>query len=90
LICIVKHKSAFAKLWVLRTFLEFRRLRIRLKGQVHEIDSAVRYVRSRKTPIGKKFRVSQKFPFSSLGGENAKPFRALRFGVLNTLRKQLL
>lgn len=84
LVGIIKDKAVLGCLGMLGALPEFRRLGIRHKGQIHQADSTVRYVCSLEALVSQKLWISEKFPLSSLGAQDADAPPGLRPGVPDT------
>ena len=81
LVGIIQNKAILGHLWMSGAVLEFRRRGIRHKGQIHQIDPAVGYVRGLEALVGQELRIGEKFPLPSLGAQDADALFALRRGV---------
>ena len=84
LVGIIKDKAVLGCLGMLGALPEFRWLGIQHKGQIHQADSTVRYVCSLEALVSQKLWISEKFPLSSLGAQDADAPPGLRPGVPDT------
>ena len=90
LVSIINNKSFFRYVWVLCTFLKFRRFCIFAKRQIHQVNSCIRCIGNSKSLVCHIFRIWQKLFFSFIRRKYANTLFPFCFCVTNTLRQQII
>ena len=90
LVGVVEDKAFVVDFRMFGARFEFRRRGVFVKGQEHQRNAAVGRVRRCETFVFQKLSICQKFPFSAVGGKDAKSLFPLFFGVADALVQKVV